>query len=60
MSTSTCSGMGSSLGCAGRDLLHRGLPWAAGAQPASPWSSPEAAGESLLQCLEHLLPLLLH
>ncbi|GAB0182767.1 mitochondrial enolase superfamily member 1 [Grus japonensis] len=26
----------------------------------SPWSSPWAAGESLLWCLEHLLPLLLH
>jgi len=28
-------------------LLHRGPPWAAGQQPASPWSSPRAAGESL-------------
>jgi len=36
------------------------LPWAAGAQPALPWSSPWAAGESLLWRLEHLLPLLLH
>jgi len=41
-------------------LLHRGPPWAAGAQPASPWSSPQAAGEPLLWCLEHLLPLHLH
>ena len=32
-------------------------PWAAGGQPASPWSS---AGGYLLQRLEHLLPLLLH
>ena len=41
---------------AGGYLLHRGPPWAAGGQPASPWSSPWAAGESLLRCLEHLLP----
>ena len=27
---------------------------------ASPWAAPRAAGESLLWCLEHLLPLLLH
>jgi len=26
------------------DLLHHGLSWAAGAQPASPWSAPQAAG----------------
>jgi len=45
---------------AGGDLLHCGPPWAAGAQPASPWSSPRAAGESMLQCLEHLLLFLLH
>ena len=45
---------------AGGDLLHRGPPWAAGAQPASPWSAPRAAGEPLLWRLEHLLPLLLH
>ena len=32
---------------AGGYLLHRGPPWAAGGQPASPWSSPGAAGESL-------------
>jgi len=37
-----------------------GPPWAAGGQPASPWSSSRAAGECLLQHLEHLLPLLLH
>jgi len=41
-------------------LLHHGSPWAAGGQPASPWSAPWAAGESLLQRLEHLLPFLLH
>jgi len=29
-------------------------------QPASPWSSPRAAGKSLLQHLDHLLPLLIH
>uniref|UniRef100_A0A8C0C4D5 Uncharacterized protein n=1 Tax=Buteo japonicus TaxID=224669 RepID=A0A8C0C4D5_9AVES len=34
---------------AGGDLLHRGPPWTAGGQPASPGSSPRAAGESLLQ-----------
>uniref|UniRef100_A0A8B9RUN6 Protein artemis n=1 Tax=Accipiter nisus TaxID=211598 RepID=A0A8B9RUN6_9AVES len=45
---------------AGGDLLPRGAPWAAGGQPASPGSSPRAAGESLLRRLEHLLPLLLH
>ena len=27
-------------------------------QPASPWSAPRAAGESLLLCLQHLLALL--
>jgi len=41
-------------------LLHCGPPWAAGTQPASPQSAPRAAGESLLQHLKHLLPLLLH
>jgi len=41
--------------------LHCGPPWTAGGQPASPWSSSWAAEEkSLLLCLEHLLPLLLH
>ena len=44
---------------AGGYLLHRGPPWATEGQPASPWSSPGAAGESLLWHLEHLLPLLL-
>lgn len=41
---------------AGRCLLPRGLPQTGG-QPTSPWSSPQAAGESLLSHLEHLLPI---
>jgi len=41
---------------AGGYLLHRGPPWTAGGQPASPWSSSRAAGECLLQCLERLPP----
>jgi len=41
---------------AGGNLLHHGPPWAAGAQPASPQSAPQAAGEPLLWRLEHLLP----
>jgi len=45
-------------GAAGGYLLHCVPAWAAGGQPASPWSSPQAAGESLLQHLDHL-PLLL-
>ena len=44
---------------AGGYLLHHRPPWAAGGQPASPQSSPWAAGESLLCYLEHLLHLLL-
>jgi len=45
---------------AGGYLLHNRLPRVAGTQPASPWSSSRAAWErSLLQHLEHLLPLLL-
>ena len=55
---STCSGVGSLPRATGGSLLHRGLPWAAGAQPASPWSSLQAAGESLLRHFRHLL--LLH
>jgi len=54
LQTSTCSSV-SLPWAAGGDLLHCGPPWASGAQPASPWSSPRAAGESLLWCLEHLL-----
>jgi len=45
---------------AGGYLLHHGPPWAAGRHPASPRSTPWAAGESLLWCLEHPLPLPLH
>jgi len=41
---------------AGGYLLHRGPPWAAGGQHASPWSSSRAAGAPLLWCLKHLLP----
>jgi len=41
-------------------LLDCGHPWTAGGQPASPWSSPWAARESLLWRLQPLLPLLLH
>ena len=58
--TSTCSSVGSLPQAAGGYLLHHGPPWTAGGQPASPWSSPWAAGESLLWCLKHLLPLILH
>ena len=32
-------------GLQGAYLLHHGPPWAAGGQPASPWPSPQAAGE---------------
>jgi len=45
---------------AGGYLLHHRPPWTAGGQPASPWSSPRSAGESLLWRLHDLLPLLLH
>jgi len=41
---------------AGGYLLQYGPPWATAGQPASPWSSSQAAGEPLHQ--EHLLPLL--
>ena len=41
-------------------LHHRGRPWAARGQPASPCSSPCTAGESVFRRLEHLLPTLLH
>ena len=56
---SSCSGMGLFLVC----RWVSAPPWISmgcGGQPASPWSSPRAAGKSLLWCLEHLLPLLLH
>jgi len=60
LQASTCSGMGSLPQATGRYLLHRGPPWTAEEQPASPWSSSQAAGKHLLWCLEYLLPLLLH
>ncbi|KAK4806419.1 hypothetical protein QYF61_016269 [Mycteria americana] len=31
-------------------VLYLGPPWAVGGHFASPWSSPQAAGESLLRC----------
>ncbi|KAK4806369.1 hypothetical protein QYF61_016228 [Mycteria americana] len=34
-------------------VRYLGPPWAVGGHSASPWSSPQAAGESLLRCLEH-------
>jgi len=56
LQASTCSSMGSLPKATGGDLLHHGPSWAAGEQPASPWSSSCAAREdSLLQHLEHLL-----
>jgi len=42
---------------AGGYLPHCGPPWTAGGQPASLWSSPQAAGESLFQCPERFLSL---
>ena len=61
LQASTCSGVGSLPRAIGRYLLRRGPPWAAGGQPASPWSPSQAVREdSLLRHLEHLLPLLLH
>ena len=57
LQASTCSSMESFPWAAGGDLLHRGPPWTAGRQPASPWSSSRVAREdSLLRHLEHLLP----
>jgi len=43
LQTSTCSGVGSLPRATGGYLLHHGPPWAAGEQPASPWSSSQAA-----------------
>jgi len=43
LQTSTCSGMGSLPPATGGYLLHCGPLWAAGGQPASPWSSSRAA-----------------
>lgn len=48
--TSTCCRVGSSTG------YSVDPPWAAGAQPVSPCSSPWATAESLLGHLEHLHP----
>ena len=47
-------------GAAGGYLFHHGPPWTAGQQPASPRSSPWAAGESLLRQVQRLPILLLH
>lgn len=49
------SSRGTSMGCRGY-LLHCKLPWTVGRQSVSPWSSPWAAVESLLQHLQHLHP----
>jgi len=40
LQASTCSGVGSLPWATGGYLLYRGPLWAAGRQPASPWSSP--------------------
>jgi len=57
LQASTCSSVGSLPRAVSGYLLHCGTPWAAVAQPASPWPSPRAAREgSLLRHLEHLLP----
>jgi len=42
LQASTCYGVRSLPRAAGGDLLHHGPPWAAGEQPASPWSSSQA------------------
>jgi len=56
LQASTCSGVGSLPQATGGDLLHRGPPWAAGEQRASPWSSSQVAREgSLLRHFGHLL-----
>jgi len=58
-----CSSMGSPLAAASFKAHPPAPAWGpprtARGQPASPWSSLWAARESLLRCLEHLLPLLL-
>jgi len=56
LQASTCSSVGSLPWAAGGDLLHRGPPWTAGGQPASPRSSRVAREGSLLQHFGHLLP----
>jgi len=61
LQASTCSSVGSLPPATGGYLLHRGPPWTAGGQSASPWSSSRVAREGfLLWHLEHPLPLLLH
>jgi len=40
LQASTCSAVGSLSQATGGYLLHCGPPWAAGGQPAPPWSSP--------------------
>ena len=61
LQASTCSSVGSLPRARGGYWLHCGPPWAAGGQPASPWSSSRVAREgSLLRHFRHLLPLLLH
>jgi len=55
--TSTCSSVGSLPRATGGDLIHRGPPWAAGGQPALPWSSSQAGRQGcLLRHFGHLLP----
>jgi len=57
LQASTYSNVGSLPWATGGYLLHCGPPWAAGEQPASPWSSAQAAREdSLLRHLAHLFP----
>jgi len=57
LQASPCSGVGSLPWATGGDLLHHGPPWTAGRQPASPWSSSQAAREgSLLRHFRHLPP----
>jgi len=61
LQASPCYRVGSLPWATGGALLCCGPVWAAGGQPASPWSSSRAAREnSLLRHLEHLLPLLVH
>jgi len=56
LQASTCSGMGSLPWATGGDLLHRGPPCTAGAQPASPWSSTQAARENSAPATRASLP----
>lgn len=52
--------LGGPHGLQGRHLLPCGPPWVSVEQPVPPWLSPQATGESLLWCLEHLFFLLPH